>query len=157
VNRVLLFTCLALVLVVVAFVAVWMTLPSGHGVVAASSISYPARLFRFGTETTTTRTTQDSIRVCVDQRPRSYNDPSEPDQNPNRYSNLRPGNHCVRSVIRTPAVLTTYHWVDPQKMKNHALVFFGGLAAVVLLLGIALGAASRRNVPPSAEVVPPRG
>jgi hypothetical protein len=38
--------------------------------------------------------------------------------------------------------------VDPQTMKNHALVFFGGLAAIVILLGIAFGALSRRNAPP---------
>jgi hypothetical protein len=31
-------------------------------------------------------------------------------------------------------------------------VFFGGLAAVVILIGVAFGAASRRNVqPPSAQ------
>jgi hypothetical protein len=103
-NRVRLFTCLALVLVVVAFVAVWMTIPSGHRRVKASTVSYPARLFRYGAQT--------KHYVC-----------------------------CPRA--------TGVQFVDPQKMKNHAIVFFGGLAAVVLLLGVAFGAASRRNVPPS--------
>jgi hypothetical protein len=43
--------------------------------------------------------------------------------------------------------------VGPTTMKNHAIVFVGGLAAVVLLLGIAFGAASqqRKAPPPSAS------
>jgi hypothetical protein len=105
-NRVRLFTCLALVLVVVAFVAVWLTLPSGHTAVKVSSISYPARLFRYGVE---------DQRDC-----RASSDP-----------------FCDRFVHP--------HTANPETMRNHALVFFGGLAAVVLLLGIAFGAASRSN------------
>jgi hypothetical protein len=57
-------------------------------------------------------------------------------------------------VIATPAVLTTYHGVDPHAMKNHAIVFFGGLAAVILLLGVAFGAASGRSARPSPERSP---
>jgi hypothetical protein len=40
---------------------------------------------------------------------------------------------------------TTARGVDPDAMRSRALVFFGGLAAVVLLLGIAFGAFSRRE------------
>src|SRR5262245_35464479 len=46
--------------------------------------------------------------------------------------------------------------VDPDAMRNRALVFFGGLAVVVLLLGVAFGAASRRKPPaPEWVAIPP--
>jgi hypothetical protein len=74
-----------------------------------------------------------------------------------RYGVQREDKRCAPSTRRgTPCqVVAITHLVDPQAMKNHALVFFGGLAAIVLLVGIAFGAASRRNVPPSAEAAPP--
>jgi hypothetical protein len=46
--------------------------------------------------------------------------------------------------------------VDAEAMRKRAFLFFGALAAVVLLVGIAFGAFSRRNVPPpSAEAASP--
>jgi hypothetical protein len=123
---VLLFTCLALVLVVVAFVAVWLTLPSGHTAVRASSVDYPARLFRYGAATVSDLDCSHS---------------SDP--------------FCSVTLTKNEEALARADPVSPQTMKNHALVFFGGLAGVVLLLGIAFGAASRRNVPPSAVAQPP--
>ena len=108
-NRVRLFTCLALVLVIVAFVAVWLTLPDGHDDVTVASLDYPAKLFRYGAT--------------------DYLDCARSDD---------------PSCDRTPNA--NVHMVRTQTMKNHALVFFGGLAAVVLLLGIAFSAFSRREV-----------
>lgn len=133
-NRVRLFTCLALALVVACFVAVWMTLPRGRKDVGASSVSYPAKLLRYGAETT------EEKRTCVESRTVRR---ARIDSNGRVY----PGKiECARSEVTSTA-----DTVDPQTMKNHAIVFFGGLAAIVLLLGIAFGAASRKTPPPSRQ------
>ena len=47
-SRVVLFTCLALALIVVCFVAVWLTIPGGQGDVKVSSVNYPAKLLPLG-------------------------------------------------------------------------------------------------------------
>jgi hypothetical protein len=42
-------------------------------------------------------------------------------------------------------------FVDPKPMKGHALAIFGGLAAIVILVGVAFGAARREVAGPGGE------
>jgi hypothetical protein len=50
-NRARLFTCITLVLIAVGFVAVWMTIPSGHDLIRAGRITHPARFLAYGLRT----------------------------------------------------------------------------------------------------------
>jgi hypothetical protein len=104
------------VVIIIAFLAVWLTLPGDNEATPwgarLSGVSYPAKLFRFGL------------------------------QSEHEYCSVG-GQRCGR-VVPT-------QFVNQDAMKNHALVFFGGLAAIVLLLGVAFGAASRKTPPPSVE------
>ena len=101
-------TLFALALVVMAFTATWLTIPTGrletHNLATGeweNRIAYPAKLFRVGL--------------------RERSEPQEPTG----------GAVPVDSAVR----LT----VDLDAMKERVLVFYAGLAAVVLLLGGAFG------------------
>ena len=100
-------TLLALVLVVIAFVATWLTIPPGkletHNLATGAwenRLAYPAKLFRVGL--------------------RERDDPSDP-------TGLVPADRAVRLTV------------DLDAVKSRVLVFYGGLAAVIVLVGAAFG------------------
>jgi hypothetical protein len=127
VNRALTWTLLALAVVVVLFVATWLTIPGGKyeqrnltaGRWDTGKITYPARLFRPGLV--------QRAAFCK------------------RYAQV---NVCASQIV--------YHRVDLHTVKQRVLITFGGLALAVILVGVAFGAL-RRKPPPRSEwtAVPP--
>lgn len=116
-NRARSIVLLALAVVVVVFVATWVTIPSGqeevHNLTTGewtSRVPYPAKLFRVGL------------------RERDSPVP-HPVGGPTRTSPL-----YVRLVV------------DLDALRSRVLVFYGGLAAVIVLVGAAFGAFRRREV-----------
>ena len=104
-------TLLALAVVVIAFTATWLTIPSGkletHNLATGewdNRLAYPAKLFRVGL--------------------RERDEPSDPTGGP------------ADSAVR----LT----VDLDAVRERVLVFYGGLAAVVVLVGGAFGVRALR-------------
>lgn len=123
-NRAVLFTCIGLIAVVVAFVAAWISLPSD----SSRRVSPPASLFARGLASSTYYAPTRPTPRCQDSGCRG-----EPPGLPQPSGPLLPG---------TPA--HTEYNVNLPQLKQRIEVFFGGAAAVVLLLGIGLGAAAGR-------------
>jgi hypothetical protein len=131
VYRALAFTLLAVALVVVAFVATWLTIPGGHyelrnltqGGWETGRITYPARLFRPGLSQ---RLLCESIGIG----------------RAGEFNGEQAG--CVAGDI--------YRAVDLSTVKHRVFIAYGGLVAVIVLIGAAFGALRRRprpQVPPS--------
>jgi hypothetical protein len=130
-NRALAFTLLALAAVVVAFVATWLTIPSGRyeqknlttGQWESGRITYPARLFRAGL-------VEREVEPCVATR----EDP---------FHNF----DCGINVFRR---------VDLHTVRQRVVIAYGGLAVVVILVGVAFGALRRKpsSPPPPAPPTP---
>ena len=107
-------TLLALAALVVAFIAVWLTIPAGRyesknlttGRWETTQIGYPAKLLRHGLR-----------GRDVSCRSRSVTDP----------------NRCVGAE-------TVRLRTDLDALRSRTLVVFGALAAVIVLIGVASGA-----------------
>lgn len=108
---------LVLALLVVVFVATWLTIPNKSRRVGTQAVDYPARAFAVGLMTKEGRLlcTRFSAGRCV----RRY-----------RVN--------ARDVIRRS---------DIPALERRVKVGFGGAAAVVVLVGLAFGAASRPQSP----------
>jgi hypothetical protein len=127
VNRALTWTLLALAVVVVLFVATWLTIPGGKyeqrnltaGRWDTGKITYPARLFRPGLV--------QRAAFCK------------------RYAQV---NVCASQIV--------YHRVDLHTVKQRVLITFGGLALAVILVGVAFGALGRKPPPRSEWTAVPR-
>jgi len=115
VNRPASLTLLALAALLIAFIAVWLTIPAGRyesknlttGRWETSQVAYPARLLRLGLRS------RDA--TCVSP---SANNP----------------NVCV-GAARIVRLRT-----DLDALRSRTLVVFGALAAVIVLVGVASGA-----------------
>jgi hypothetical protein len=117
-NRARTVTLLALVVVVVAFVATWLTIPGGRyeqkdltrGYWETNRIVFPAKLFRVGL-------VERVVESCK-------NPPGDP------FSCLR-----YSEIV--------YHRVDLHTLRQRVEVVYGGLAVAIVLVGLALGGARR--------------
>ena len=114
VNRPASLTLLALAVLLIAFIAVWLTIPAGRyesknlttGQWETSQVGYPAKLLRHGLRSRDVS--------CL----------------------TRPGSNqslCVGAV-------TIRLQTDLDALRSRALVVFGALAAVIVLIGVAAGA-----------------
>jgi hypothetical protein len=109
---------IALAIIVVAFVVTWLSIPSRGG----DSVGLPALLFAHGL----------THKDCVSRRPASS-------------LGVLVAWHEAPPPIACPR-LVDKHRIDARgidALKERIAIFFGGAAAVVILVGLAFGAASR--------------
>jgi uncharacterized ion transporter superfamily protein YfcC len=124
-------TLLLLILVYVLFVPTWFTIPAGRyevknlttGRWQTNRITYPARLFRVGLPALQRREIcRQTVEVAV---------PTAGDGPPQIET------RCVRSIE------TVRRRVDLHTVRERVLIVYGGLAVIVLLIGLASGALHR--------------
>ena len=124
-NRALAFTLLALAVVVVAFVATWLTIPAGRfeqkdltrGYWPTHRVGFPAKLFRGGLA-------ERAVGACT------------PTANP------------LGCLGHSEIV---YRRVDLHSLRERVVVIYAALAAVVVLVGLAVGTLRRPTRPPTSE------
>jgi uncharacterized ion transporter superfamily protein YfcC len=131
-------TLLLLILVYVLFVPTWFTIPAGRyevknlttGRWQTNRVTYPARLFRAGLPSLQRKKIcRQTAQVAV---PTVGDGPGQVET------------RCVRSIE------TVRRRVDLHTLRERVLIVFGGLAVIVLLVGLALGA-RRRSRPAAAS------
>jgi hypothetical protein len=133
VTRAIALILLLLALVVVTFVATWLTIPGGRyetknlttGRWETGRITYPARFFRVSLVERDT----ECARFA----------PSPPEQLPGSTLPTRE-ERCLSEVI--------YHRVDLHTVRQRVVIAYSGLAVAIILIGLALGALFRRSTPP---------
>jgi hypothetical protein len=126
-SRALRATCLVLAVLVGLFAATWLSLPRQGLPVDAGSISFPASLFAKGLDEAETRTVPNA---------------SDPD-----CFGAKAGDLGFPASCSTHEVPTGRDVLLPDDLKQRVIVIFGAAALVVVLLGVALGAAKRPSSP----------
>jgi hypothetical protein len=136
-NRALRITLLALAALVVLFVVTRVSVPSD----TSSDVPPPASLFMAGLGS--------PVHGCDEYGTRAEQIARENAQNPGgSYSVLMPGadpkeRACL--IANTSVVGATLGSEDLDALRTRIGVIFGGAAAVVILVGIAFGAARRKQ------------